>query len=316
MANKKISELNSVTTPLAGTEEIAVVQSGETKKGIINNIRDYLKTYFDTLYQATLVSGTNIKTVNGNSLLGSGNVVINEVTADNFWTYQRGDFYMCQATGGSLNNIGYTGNPSLVGTGVNVPANLSSSYSTSPYETWTHRRQTSATSAGSHAESYWAYKLVSVGLGFYASAKVNVTMTTNGRFFFGLSDSISAFTNVNPSTLTNIVGFGIDSLDTNLQILHNDNTGTATKVDLGASFSINSTSNNTYIVEMWNYMGSSTTYFRVRNLLTNVTSSIVSVTTDLPTVTDGLAFRLWANNGTDTSAIVLHFSNHTLLRQS
>ena len=36
MANKKISELNSVTTPLAGTEEIAVVQSGETKKGIIN----------------------------------------------------------------------------------------------------------------------------------------------------------------------------------------------------------------------------------------------------------------------------------------
>jgi len=32
MANKKISELTSVTLPLAGTEELAIVQSGETKK--------------------------------------------------------------------------------------------------------------------------------------------------------------------------------------------------------------------------------------------------------------------------------------------
>lgn len=280
MANKKISELNIATTPLAGTEEVAIVQGGETKKVAVNNIS------------------------------GGG------VSEEDIWTYFKGDLYMCQSTGASLTNIGYAGNPTLVGAGINTTANLSSSYSTAPFSTWNHRRQTSATSAGSHAESYWAYKLVSVGLGFYASAKVNVTITTNGRFFFGLSDSISAFTNVNPSTLTNIVGFGIDSGETTLKIMHNDNVGTATKVDLGASFSINSGSNNTYVIEIWNYLGSSTTYFRVRNLLTNVTSSIVSVTTDLPTVTDGLAFRLWANNGTDTSAIVLHFSNHTLLRQS
>ena len=32
MANKKISELTSATTPLAGTEELAIVQGGETKK--------------------------------------------------------------------------------------------------------------------------------------------------------------------------------------------------------------------------------------------------------------------------------------------
>ena len=34
-----------------------------------------------TTYQPTLVSGTNIKTVNGNSLLGSGNVSINGITS-------------------------------------------------------------------------------------------------------------------------------------------------------------------------------------------------------------------------------------------
>jgi len=32
MANKKITELTSATLPLAGTEEIAIVQGGETKK--------------------------------------------------------------------------------------------------------------------------------------------------------------------------------------------------------------------------------------------------------------------------------------------
>lgn len=39
-------------------------------------IRDLFKTYFDTVYQALLVSGTNIKTVNGTTLLGSGNLAI------------------------------------------------------------------------------------------------------------------------------------------------------------------------------------------------------------------------------------------------
>ena len=38
MANKKITELTSATTPLAGTEEIAIVQGGETKKVAISEV--------------------------------------------------------------------------------------------------------------------------------------------------------------------------------------------------------------------------------------------------------------------------------------
>lgn len=64
MADSKISALPSATTPLAGTELLPIVQGGATAKVAVS------------AFQAPLVSGTNIKTLNGNSLLGSGDLAI------------------------------------------------------------------------------------------------------------------------------------------------------------------------------------------------------------------------------------------------
>lgn len=50
--------------------------SNAGKKITWANIKATLKTYFDTLYQVVLESGTNIKTINGTSVLGSGNISI------------------------------------------------------------------------------------------------------------------------------------------------------------------------------------------------------------------------------------------------
>ncbi len=53
------------------------------------------------------------------------------------------------------------------------------------------------------------------------------------RFFCGMTGSTAAPTDVNPSTLTNILGFGYDSADTNWQMMVNDGAGSATKTDTG-----------------------------------------------------------------------------------
>lgn len=53
------------------------------------------------------------------------------------------------------------------------------------------------------------------------------------RFFAGMAGSTAAPTDVNPSTLTDIVGAGYDAADANWQIFFNDATGTATKVNTG-----------------------------------------------------------------------------------
>jgi len=57
--------------------------------------------------------------------------------------------------------------------------------------------------------------------------------TATRRLFVGLAASVVAPTDVNPSTLVNMIGVGYDNGDTNIQIMHNDGTGTATKVDTG-----------------------------------------------------------------------------------
>jgi len=62
--------------------------------------------------------------------------------------------------------------------------------------------------------------------------------TATNRAFVGMSSVVSAPTDVEPSSLTNMIGMGWDSADTNIQIMTNDGSGTATKIDLGSNFPV------------------------------------------------------------------------------
>lgn len=81
----KISDMPAATS-LAGTELIPIVQSGVNKKATPL----LWQTYLSPIFQATLVSGTNIKTVNGNSLLGSGDLSIGGFTVASLAEAQAG----------------------------------------------------------------------------------------------------------------------------------------------------------------------------------------------------------------------------------
>lgn len=91
------------------------------------------------------------------------------------------------------------------------------------------------------ALQYWRGNASDRG-GFHFICRFGISdasAVATGRLFVGLTSSTGVIPNVNPSTLLNIIGVGADNTDTNLQIMRNDNSGTATKIDLGSSFPAN-----------------------------------------------------------------------------
>ena len=121
----------------------------------------------------------------------------------------------------------------------------------------------------------------------WAPATGVATATT--RAFCGMNGSTAAPGDAEPSGRPNICGMGWDAADTNIQFMHNDSSGVATKIDLGASFPVPTTDrDNIYEVAMFSPPGvtQSVTY-RVRNLVTGAEAT-GTVTTNLPATTTAL----------------------------
>lgn len=95
------------------------------------------------------------------------------------------------------------------------------------------------------------------------------------------------------SSLTNIIGIGSDSGDANLQVIYNDGSGTASKIDLGSDFPANRTSGvaltTIYSVQLYNDPGSSNVLYEVIN---QETGSIANgtLTNNLPSSSQLLNF--------------------------
>ena len=132
-----------------------------------------------------------------------------------------------------------------------------------------------------------------------ASPGLGATVASH-RFFGGWLSNNNAPTDVNPSTLTNIVGVGYDSGDTNLQFMHNDGSGAATKVDLGSGLPKPTVAEAAaYLIRITSNVAGQVSYF-VENIITGNTAT-GSVSTNLPTV--GLNWQSWQSAGGTSTAI-------------
>jgi hypothetical protein len=79
MTDKKISQLTGATTPLAGTEEVPLVQGGTTKKVTVANLTAG-RTVDATTVNATTVDATNVEVTNVKAKDGTAAVTIADST--------------------------------------------------------------------------------------------------------------------------------------------------------------------------------------------------------------------------------------------
>jgi hypothetical protein len=128
------------------------------------------------------------------------------------------------------------------------------------------------------------------------------------RTFVGLSSSTSAPTNVEPSTLTNVVGVGQGAANTNLFVYYGGSAA-QTPIDLGTNFPTNASSTDFYQVVLFAPPTSNNTvYYQVTRLNTgNVATGTLTGTagTALPANTTNLFWRGWRTNNATASAVTL-----------
>jgi hypothetical protein len=117
------------------------------------------------------------------------------------------------------------------------------------------------------------------------------------RFFIG-QNILTSFSNVEPNTLLNIIGVCRLSTSNNLHLVHNDGTGTATTVDLGADFPANTISSDKYNLRIKTV--SNGVYVQLDRVGTPYTYNTI-ITTDIPSADTGLRFGAYIVDTTGAS---------------
>lgn len=142
--------------------------------------------------------------------------------------------------------------------------------------------------------------------GFFFTTRFAISSTTlNQQVAAGLFDVTTAIaTTAVPSALLNCIFVGNDAADTNMQLMHNDGAGACTKIDLGASFPVNTPTAVYELILFARPNDTSKVSYRVVNL-TNGAVVTGDITTNLVATSTFLAFHAYANNGGTAAAVVL-----------
>lgn len=125
------------------------------------------------------------------------------------------------------------------------------------------------------------------------------------RLFVGLISNAAAIGNVQPSSLTNIIGVGADAGETTLSWMFNDASGTATKIGLGANFPANTINTDAYWLNVTCPAGGHPVMTLIRRNTGHATSIDLISQADKPSATTLLAMQMWRNNGATAAAVGL-----------
>lgn len=161
---------------------------------------------------------------------------------------------------------------------------------------------TSATTASASNEVKPSAACVSRNTGYHFCSRLGVTQLPNApRMWVGTGGGVISN---EPSAFVDTLGFGKDSTDTNIQMMVNDNSGTATKQDTSIVLAINTL----YEVSVWCDAAGATGY----GLLVDYTNQALwygSAASNLPTIgTFVFARSVVSLNGTDTgTAAIMQF---------
>lgn len=135
--------------------------------------------------------------------------------------------------------------------------------------------------------------------GFFKVCRFGISdavLVASSRMFVGMASSTSAPTNVEPSTLTNVIGVGHGAADTNLKLYYGGSAA-QTPIDLGANFPTNTVSTDVYELVLFSPPGlNGYVHYQVTRLNTGDTVSGTlgpSNGTNLPSTATLLSY-MWA----------------------
>lgn len=307
MADSKISALTAIVAP-ADADELAVNDGGVSKKITLAQVRSFVQ---DLVASSPATPPTDTVRMFGRKVAGKmfpafiGPSGLDSILQASFARNKVAQF---SALPGSAVLTSATG-MALTATGTataKTPSTTNLYGQTKGVEFLVTVAATTAVAGWrSTVAAYWRGTRAGEG-GFFFVCRFGAATgvaTSTRRAFVGLVASTAAPTDVNPSTQVNMCGMGIDAADANWQFMTNDQTGTATKIDLGAAFA-RATVDRTGVFEvaMFCAPNAAVIYYECTNTLTGdvVTGS---VTTDLPQNTVFLTQKGWTSVG-GTSSVV------------
>lgn len=150
---------------------------------------------------------------------------------------------------------------------------------------------------------FWRGNAAGLGGFFYVARFVIDTVQTGMRWFVGFTGAAAVIGNVDPSSLTNIIGFGIDAGQTTVRFFNNDGAGTATSADMGASFPA-TTAAVVYEIRIFSPPNGSDVYYSIERF-DSAAIAEGSVSSDIPANTTLLSPQIWMNNGATAAAVAV-----------